>query len=128
MRRRFLPLTAVIATSCAAAAGAIAVAQAPPDLPGKADDPPTIRPGDIPQTKVRPIVERETLARQKERAAQVEAQLSADPDVIVCMRPDRTLIGYITLDRPVGARPLTPNEKQASCDAGFTAEEKGPQR
>jgi hypothetical protein len=108
--------------------GAIAVAQTPTNGPGKADDPPTIRPGDVPQTKVRPVLEHETMERQKQRAAEVSAQLAGDPDTIVCLRPDKTLIGYISLDRPPKARPLTAGQKQAACDNGFTAEEKGPQR
>lgn len=125
MRRRILALTAVIAASCVAGFGAVAFADTDND-PGGKKHPPSIVPGDVPETGSR-LVEMELLQEQMERAAAVEAELADDPDVMVCLRPDKTLIGYIALDRPAGAKPLSETEKKAACDNGFTAMEKAAQ-
>jgi hypothetical protein len=125
MRRRILPLTAVIAALCVAGVAAVALADIDPI--GKKDPPSTV-PGDVPETGSRPVVEKESLQEQVERAAKVQAQFADDPDVIVCLRPNKTLIGYIALDRPSGARPLSASEKKAACDNGFTAAEKAEQQ
>lgn len=85
-----------------------------------APQPANVNPTKAPITTVQPIPEPFQSLEDQLAAAKAHVIATAnDSGVIVCLTTVGTLAGDIMVDRPVGAKPFTNQEKQLACEQGF---------
>jgi hypothetical protein len=79
---------------------------------------PTANPADAPTPTAPPtpfVPQPGTLESQRAQAQDALAEAAEDPNAIVCLTPQQTLAGRIDVDRPAGAKPFTPAQRNRAC-------------